>query len=621
MVNPVRAELEARIAEREAALEHTRQGEEGYSPALFVLRRLLEFPFERYPAYCYPGHLVTWPHMRWHQVEQVIRFCEHLLQPKGSRAGRPVRLLGFQVLIIACILGPEDPDTGLRVARDVVMTIGRKNGKTALIGMLFLAILSLDAFDFRAQEVQIGASDREQAGKTFQIVQNLILLDRTLGLESLYHVVPSKKKITHKKTFSQIECLSSDAYRAHGANPAAVLLDELGNLPDNRARDFYGVLSTAFGSQLEPLLLMFSTQAPTDSHLFSEFVDRAKQCNRDRRVDDGLVGFIFDLPKEDDGTGLVCLEENGKATETVDHFAEENWARPNPALEGVEKHGFRLLKDMRHKAKEARDMPSLENNFRNLQLNQRITAHSPFISQAAWERCLTDPIDEEFLEPAECFAAGDLATTTDLASLVAVWRLESGKFYARVIAYTPEEGLEERANTSKVPYDLWVRQGHLKATPGRTIDYAFIATDLKELDDRYLLARVGFDRYKWDQVRRECLALDWEPYEAEPGDFWVPIGQGFIGMGPCVDALEKLILDRRILIERNPVATWAASNAVTVADPAANRKFERTKSYGKIDPIVALAMAARLASEGELDERAGEGRSVYEDEGRGLIIL
>jgi len=39
-----------------------------------------------------------------------------------------------------------------------------------------------------------------------------------------------------------------------------------------------------------------------------------------------------------------------------------------------------------------------------------------------------------------------------------------------------------------------------------------------------------------------------------------------------------------------------ASNATVVSDPAGNRKLEKAKSSGRIDGMVALAMAAKGAT-------------------------
>lgn len=616
MTHPVRAYIEEQLAARKDNGYTSRHDSDGYSAEVFVLERLLEFPFESYPDQAYPGHLIRHPRIRWHHVEQTILFCEMLCQPKGSRAGEPVRLLGFQILILFCILGPED-DAGIRLARTVIMTIGRKNGKSALVAMMFLAMMSLGCFKLKAQDIQVGAADREQAGILFDLIQKFILLDKTLGLNDLYHIVPSKKVITNTITYSKLHCLSSDAYRAHGANPAAVLFDEFGNIPDGKAREFYSVLSTAFGSQTEPLLMQFSTQAPTDSHVFSEFVDRAKANNLSKDPDKTICGFLFELAKEDDGTGLV-LEADGK---TVDHFAEPNWTRSNPAMEGLCQGGFRSIADLRAKAKEAKDMPSQENSFRNLQLNQRITAHAPFISQIAWQSCQADDKPpEEVLEECAAYVALDLSARRDLTARATTWVLPGGKLYSRVRFYCPAHGLEQKAHGDRVPLDVWASNGYIFATPGKIVDYVIVAEELRDHAEEYPVESIGFDRWRIQDLKRECAAIGFDPYEAED-EFWRPIGQGFKDQNPCVESLESCVIDGILRIESNPVLTWNASNAVTINDSTGARKFEKSKSYGRIDGIVALGMSVWMATQGDLDDRSGVGESVYESESEGGLLV
>ena len=46
----------------------------------------------------------------------------------------------------------------------------------------------------------------------------------------------------------------------------------------------------------------------------------------------------------------------------------------------------------------------------------------------------------------------------------------------------------------------------------------------------------------------------------------------------------------------HPVLTMCAANAVVTSDPAGNRKLDKAKATGRIDGMVALAMAARVAS-------------------------
>jgi len=72
------------------------------------------------------------------------------------------------------------------------------------------------------------------------------------------------------------------------------------------------------------------------------------------------------------------------------------------------------------------------------------------------------------------------------------------------------------------------------------------------------------------------------------------IGQGFRDMGQVVNCMEELILDGRLRAGCNPVLTWCISNTVVVQDPAGSRKFDRGKSFGRIDGTVSLGMALRL---------------------------
>ena len=58
--------------------------------------------------------------------------------------------------------------------------------------------------------------------------------------------------------------------------------------------------------------------------------------------------------------------------------------------------------------------------------------------------------------------------------------------------------------------------------------------------------------------------------------------------------LEQLALEGRLRVQFNPCLRWNSSSAVLVADQKSNRCFDKRKSTGRIDGIVALAMALGL---------------------------
>jgi len=71
-------------------------------------------------------------------------------------------------------------------------------------------------------------------------------------------------------------------------------------------------------------------------------------------------------------------------------------------------------------------------------------------------------------------------------------------------------------------------------------------------------------------------------------------GQGYASMSPALDALEADLLQERVRHGGHPVLTMCAANAVALPDPAGNRKLDKSKATGRIDGMVALAMAAGI---------------------------
>lgn len=568
-------------------------GARGFDPEYAILSRIAKFRFEDYPDYTAPWHLLQWPHMRWEHVFFVCYIIEALKQAKGGAAGQPIRLLPFQVFIILCFLGPEDPHTGLRRIREGLLTLARKNMKTTTVAGVVTALMVLEKAQhgLHGQEIYVGASDREQAGVTFDIVNKFILQDQTLGIADLFRSVPSRKHLTHSTTLTDFRVLSSDAYRAHGLNPAVVIFDEVGNVPAGAADEFYSVLTSGYGAQREPLTLLLSTQAPADTHLFSQMVDRAKRVNQGDEEAADFAGFVFETPEQLGGAPL-------------DPHDERYWYLANPGI-GVSPS----VEDLRTESNKARALPSLESKFRNLRLNQRANPYNPLISKSLWQACATS-VDFEALYGRRCWAGLDLSSVRDLTSLVLVFdEDEDGRVPVVPFFWLPRFGLEAKQNEDKVPYLLWMQQGLLNADSDKTISYALVAGQIEQCLSDYDVQAIGCDRWRWSDLKAQ-LRDRGLGHLADDEEFLLPIGQGYKDASPCVEALERSILNERLAHGGHAVLTWNAANAIAVSDPAGNRKFEKSRSYGRIDGIVALAMALRVR---ELkDQFVNDGPSAFE---------
>ena len=82
----------------------------------------------------------------------------------------------------------------------------------------------------------------------------------------------------------------------------------------------------------------------------------------------------------------------------------------------------------------------------------------------------------------------------------------------------------------------------------------------------------------------------------------VEFGQGFKDMAPAVDYLERSIADRQLRHGGQPVMNMCASNAVVTRDASGNRKLDKAKANGRIDGIVALAMALAVSKRSTPEE-------------------
>ena len=75
---------------------------------------------------------------------------------------------------------------------------------------------------------------------------------------------------------------------------------------------------------------------------------------------------------------------------------------------------FRSYEDMKKMADKAIRMPSFENTFRNLNLNQRVSLVSPFVSKSVWDSCEGDIPPISACE--EVWGGLDLSARTDLTA-------------------------------------------------------------------------------------------------------------------------------------------------------------------------------------------------------------
>jgi phage terminase large subunit-like protein len=452
------------------------------------------------------------------------------------------------------------------VVRRAILSIARKNGKTALIAALVLAHL-VGPEAIQNGEIYSAANDREQAAQVFKVAAQIVRADPELT--QLLKVVDSTKHISCYRNGSFYKAISAEAGTKHGLNPSFVIFDELAQAKN---RELYDVLDTSMGARAEPLFVVISTQSNDPEHILSKLIDDGLS-----KVDPTIVCHLYEVPEDRE-----------------DIYDPKCWRMANPAL-----GDFRSLEDLAAIASKAQRMPAEEPKFRNLYLNQRVAPVSSLISRAEWVACAGDAAigDGE-----EVYLGLDLSSVNDLTALVMV----SAKDGTRVqpFLWKPAELLHEHSKrdfgAGNLRYVEWQEKGHLLSTPGRSIDKETIAKFIAELWGRYRILGMAYDRWRIDDLIKEFDRIDFAAHkDGEKGGQGlrlIPWGQGFRDMTPAIDALETAIIERKLTHPGNPALTWNIANAVSVMDPAGGRKIDKEKARFRIDGAVALTMAVGLKS-------------------------
>jgi phage terminase large subunit-like protein len=476
--------------------------------------------------------------------ERVCAFIErYCLAPEGDHIGKPITLEPFQRQFILDIY---DNPVGTHSA---YLSIARKNGKTALIAAILLAHL-VGPEAVQNSQIVSGAQSKEQAAVVFELARKMVEMEGS-KLARLVKVQPSGKRLIGLARNVLYRALAAEGKTAHGLSPILAILDEVGQVVGPTDK-FVSAITSAQGAYSNPLLIAISTQAPTDADLFSTWIDAQKSA-----PDPRVVCHVYAAPDD-------CQLDDQTA-----------WAAANPAL-GV----FRSVADVAKQCKQAMDMPANEPEFRNLILNQRVEAVSPFVARSVWEANGGAPGDAGRLK---VWAGLDLSSVNDLTALVAVD--ESGGVHSAF--WLPANGLAEKSRKDKVPYDLWAKQGHLHTTPGSAIEYEFVAGYLRGFFDRHDVQAVGFDRALMVHLTPWLVKANFSDEELAK---FIPFGQGTLSMTPALRELEVKLLNKNLRHGNHPVLNMCAANAKVVGDSGA-RKFDKKRARGRIDGMVALAQA------------------------------
>lgn len=522
-----------------------------------------------------------------------IDFFRDLLFVEVDGADAPFDLLGWQLFTVGSLFGWKRIDTGYRRFTIAYVEAGKGSGKTPLAAGLGIYMMIADKE--LGAEVYAAAANKEQARITFDDAVKMVEASPILSERLARSGDNPVWQLRHRPSRSVFKPVSSSRARS-GFRVSCALIDELHEHKNNYILE---MMKAGTKKRTQPLIFIITNSGFDRKSVCWQYHEDALAIAHGLRENDQFFSLVFSLDPEDDP-----LED------------ESCWPKTNPGI------GRTItLEYLRERVSNARAIPGQESITRRLNFCEWTDAENPWMTRKAWSECEDSIVKFErgaAVIPNEygdaiCAAAVDLSFSFDLTALAFAFPEADDTVTAWIEYFTPSETAAEREHRDKTPYTTWIKQGLIHPVPGKVVRREYLANRLAEVKASYDLESLAYDRYGHKALAQEVLdlgvALPWieHPQGFRRGGLLVdPISGDHIvdpktgkpaenplWMPDSVRELETLIIEKRLRVQESPVTRWQVSSTVIRQDPAGtgNRVFNKNKALGRIDGVVALAMA------------------------------
>ena len=476
-------------------------------------------------------------------IEFIEKFCKH---SKGQWAGKKVVLDLWQKAIIQSIFGFID-NKGFRKYREVLIVVGRKNGKSTLLSALALYMLFGDKEG--GAQICCVASKKDQAKIVFNEAKNMVSQSPILKK----HIKKRKSDLYFPKTFSFFEPLASDSNSLDGLNIHGGIIDELHSIKD---RNIYDVTKQSMSSRQQPILFMITTAGFVRENIYDDTYEYASNVLNGLINDDRFLSFIYELDDRKEWTNPDC------------------WQKANPSLGTIK--DLKTLEELVARGKaDAKFLPTLLTKDFNI----RETGIGSWLTFENINNAKTFNIEEH----KNIYAIGgvDLSSVWDLTCATVIYRYKK-EWYCQQMYFIPEEVAEQKEKEDKVPYKIWKEQGYVRFCTGNKVLESDVTEWFKELRDKYSIFTlwVGYDPWGanlWvEEMKKNSFVME-------------EVRQGAKTMSNPMKQLACELSSKKINYNNNPILKWCLTNTQVEIDKNDNvRPIKGKNKKQRIDGAVAL---------------------------------
>ena len=487
-------------------------------------------------------------------IRFIQTFCRH---HEGELAPGRIRLELWQKAMVSVIFGIVDED-GVRVFREILIIIGRKNGKTLLAAAINAAIMFLDP---------------DYGKRVFMVAPKLA--QARLCFNALYQMIqkePELAGITQKRrtdlyiaeTNTSAEPIAFSEKKSDGLNPNAVTCDEIGAWQGEQGLRQYEVLKSALGARKQPMLVDITTAGYVQDGIYDELIKRSTAVINGTSRETRLAPFLYmidDPDKWNDINELAKANPNMGVSVTVDFFLEEIAV----AEQSLSKKAEFLTK------------------YCNIKQN----ATTAWFTAADVNKAFSDTGKTlEDMRHTYGLMGIDLSVTIDLTAVVLlVQKGDTVWFFTRF--YMPKNRLEEATARDGIPYSKYVEQGYLILSGENVVDYHDVENFYTDLVRKYeiLPQKNGYDRFSAAFLIQDLEGM---------GFHMESVSQGSNLTGVIID-VEGMIKDGTLKsAEDNNLMKIHMMDSALKYDETNRRRLVKVSSTAHIDGMAALLDAMTM---------------------------
>ena len=437
-------------------------------------------------------------------INFVERYCHH---HEGPLAPGLIKLELWQKAMISVIYGIVD-ETGKRQFREIVLNIGRKQGKTALMSALACHHLFKDG-GYGAR-VYVCAPKEAQARLCYEGIY------QTIRKEPVMDRMAKRRRtdIYIESNNSSAQPLAFSSKRSDGLNISMAILDEFGAFAGEAGLRQAEVVKSSQGAREEPLLFYPSTANFIHEGLYDEVIKRCTAVLQGTSKETRLAPFLYmidDPEKWNDINELRKSLPNLGVSVSVDYMLEEI-----AVAEGsLSKRSEFLVK------------------YANVKSNSSLAWFEAKLVSGMFGNNFT----LEDFRGTYCLCGLDLSQCVDLTSSCALIERD-GVLWVFSHFWLPSEKLTEATDRDQIPYEAMIKRGFLSLSGDNFVDYHDVYQWFVDLIEQYQIypLQIGYDRYSSQYL---CQDL------AQYGFHMESVFQGF-NLSGIADNLEGLMRNGEI---------------------------------------------------------------------------